>query len=175
MQILTHRLNRNVTVALGRVLFRQPVHPLDHSIGLGSVRQRRPMFDRLLLTELPKVMHRLDGRAPAVLEAFQGELAPVVRQDLADLEWKERQALLQKVGGRLLVLVLIDPKERQTSGTVNGDEAVALLAFEFGQIEAVDVNEAGAVVLELTVFVVLACLLLLFFGRRLTPFLLNRR
>ena len=97
-------MNRLVTVALGRVLLRQPVHPLDHPVGLGRVRQRRPMLEGLRLTDLIKVMRGLDRRAPAVLEAFQGELAPVVRQDLADLEWKERQALLQKVGGPFLSL-----------------------------------------------------------------------
>jgi len=123
------------------------------------------MLEGLRLTDLIKVMRGLDRRAPAVLEAFQGELAPVVGQDLAKLEREERQALPQRVGGRLLVLVLIDPKERQPCGPINGDEAVALLAFKLRQVDAVEVDEAGAVVLELAVLVVLACLLLLFFRK----------
>ena len=87
------------------------------------------MLDLLLSAELLEVMVILDRRAPAVLEAFECELAPVVCQNLADLEWKERQALPQKVSGSLLILAVIDCQERQTSGPVDGDEAVTLLTF----------------------------------------------
>jgi len=125
VQIGVHLSNRHITVPLGRVLFGQAIHPLDHAVGLRRIRQRRPMLDVLLSTDLLKGMVVLDLRAPAVLEAFQGELTPVVRQDLADLKREERKALPQKVCGGLLVLVFIDRKKRQSRGPVNGDEAVA--------------------------------------------------
>jgi hypothetical protein len=139
VQIRQHLGNRFVTVLLDGSFFGQTVHPFDHSVGLGCVGQRCPMLDLLLSAELPEVMVVLDYCAPAVLEAFdleafdleafECELAPVVCQNLADLEWKERQALPQKVSGSLLILAVIDCQERQTSGSVDGDEAVALLIF----------------------------------------------
>jgi hypothetical protein len=140
VQVSRHLGNCCVPVLLDRRFFGQAVHSLDHPVGLGRVGQRRPMLNLLLSAELLEVMVILDRRAPAVLEAFdleafECELAPVVGQNLADLERKERQTLSEKGRGRLLILAVIlglaviDCQERQTSGPVDGDKAVTLLAF----------------------------------------------
>ena len=112
VQVREHRLGRNVTVPPDRVLFGQPVHALDHPAGLGRVGQRRPLLDPLLPAGLLEIVVVPGFRAPAVLKALQGELAPAVGQDLADFEREERQTPPEEVGGGLLVLVLVDPEER---------------------------------------------------------------
>jgi hypothetical protein len=71
MQISKHLLNRLVAVPFGRVLFGQALRALDHPVGLGRIRQRRPVLDLLILAKHVEVVRRLDLRTPAVLETFE--------------------------------------------------------------------------------------------------------
>ena len=96
-EVLGHALGRLVGMCLGRALFDQAVHPLDHAVGLGRVRLGAPVLNALLLAELvERVSTRGLGRPIAVLEAFERELAPVVGEYLLDLEREERQALRRR-------------------------------------------------------------------------------
>jgi len=97
-----------------------------------------------VLTRLPQRL-----RKPFRVRLYWGELAPVVGQELADPEREERQALLEEVRGAGRVLALVDRQERQARGPVNRHEAVAPDARQRRQVEAVHVDEAGAVLLEL--------------------------
>ena len=75
-----HLVGRLVTVRFGRGLLREPVHALDHTVGLWRVGQRRPVLDAKCLTQHVYRVCGLHLRAPAVLEAIECKLAPIVRE-----------------------------------------------------------------------------------------------
>lgn len=105
------------------------------------------MVDCVVMADLGE-QRKLFGRAIAVAEGLEGELAPVVGQDLLDLERVKLQTAPQKVSGCGSISVLIDTQNEQARGPVNSDIAVGLLAAESGQVETIDMKIAGAILLE---------------------------
>ena len=163
-KVSDHLVRRLVTVRFGRGLLRQSVHPLHHAVGLWRVGQRRPVLDAQSRTQHVYRVRGLYLCAPAVLEAVQGKLAPIVREQLLHPKREEGQTLREEVGSRFLVFMLVHREVGQARGAVNRHEAVTLLALELWQVKTVHMHEAGAVVLELPVLVGLATLLLVLLG-----------
>ena len=83
-QVRRHLLRRLVAVRLGRGLLGQPIHPLCQAVGPARVRLGQPVLDAQRRAHRVERVERPDLAAIAVLEAVQRELAPIVRQDLAD-------------------------------------------------------------------------------------------
>lgn len=147
MQIVLHLLQVLVVVALGCALFNQTVSALDHTVSLGRVGLDLAVFNCLVLTDLGEGRDFF-GDSIAVAESIESELASVVCEYLCDLEWKELQTAAQKVSGCITVTVGVNRQINQACGAVDCHITVKLLAIEFGQVEAVDVDKAGVIVLE---------------------------
>ena len=137
-----HLVGRLVTACFGRGLLRDSVHALDHAVGLWRVGQRRPVLDAKCLTQYVHWVRGLHLRTPAVLEAVECELAPVVGQRLLHPKREEGQTLREEVGSRFLVFMRVHRKVRQPGRPVDSYEAVTLLALELWQVESVHMKQS---------------------------------
>ena len=126
------------------------VEPLDHPIGLWLPRLDEPVLDPMLAA------HLVEQVAPRGLSlALRGEtvreLAPVVRQDRADLHGRSLEEALQERGSVPGRFGGPDLKVHPPGGAVDGDEEVLvhLLVRHLRQMLDVDVDVARLVRLEL--------------------------
>lgn len=146
MKILLHLAGVLVEVNFGGAFLDQTVGSFHHPVGFGCVRARLAMFDGVVMADLGE-QRELFGGSVAVLEALKRELAPVVGENLLDLKREELKASAQKVARGGSVFILVNAQIKQARGPIYGHKAVVFLAIKLGQVKAVDMEEARAILL----------------------------
>ena len=85
MKILLHLLGVLVAMNFGGAFLNQAFGPLNHSVGFGRVGARLAVFNCVVMAYLSEKRDFFGG-AVAVFEALERELAPVIGENLLDLE-----------------------------------------------------------------------------------------
>jgi len=131
------------------LVFDTAVEAFDHPVGLRVPGPDQPVLDAMLRTHA--VEHVLAcRRALAPVHEAVGELGPVVREHLLDLERRRGDQALQEPGGSFCPLVGVDLEEHPAGGAVDGHVQVApvRLVRHPRQVLHVHVHEPRRVALE---------------------------
>ena len=132
-----------VVVALDGSILDCAVHSLDLSVRPGMVHLGQAVLDPVVFTDPVEDVLKRMGVFLAV-----GELDAVVRQDGMDPVGDRRDQVAQELGGGHLTGLLLQPRESEFAGPVDGNEQVEF-SFVSPELCDVDVEVADRIALEL--------------------------